>query len=117
MIHVRSQSRASRMSSASGSEGGNFNVDLSVFGLGDADAGAKRGDDETIFKIEDLLRHPRFACGQIFTPMVLGTVLARTFYMPGIIEVMHALLMLDFYGQHSRLGHWEGGFLWQIRPP
>lgn len=38
---------------------------------------------------------PRFASGMIFTQQVLGSLLARAFHTPGIVEVMQALAMPD----------------------
>merc|ERR1712151_85083 len=38
---------------------------------------------------------PRYASGQIFTPQVLGSLLAHAFYTPGIVEVMQALITPD----------------------
>eukprot|EP00929_Paragymnodinium_shiwhaense_P114609 TRINITY_DN8305_c0_g1_i2.p1 TRINITY_DN8305_c0_g1~~TRINITY_DN8305_c0_g1_i2.p1 ORF type:complete len:1282 (+),score=257.43 TRINITY_DN8305_c0_g1_i2:71-3916(+) len=66
--------------------------------------------------IEELMHNTRFASGEVFTmSMVFGAMLGRTFYVNGLIELMHALLML----QTPSAAKYEPAttFLWQIKVP
>merc|ERR1712072_343056 len=67
----------------------------------------------------DCCLDPRFASGQIFTPHVLGAMVACEYRMPGIIEMTHILM-----APHPDHGNAESkprqtdksvSFLWQIR--
>lgn len=65
--------------------------------------------DRQSIRASDLC-HPRYASGKIFTPLVLASLMASAFRLPGVVEVMQALIMPD----HDEDG--EGIVPWQIRP-
>lgn len=50
--------------------------------------------------------HPKIVAGQVFAPVTMGSMLARTTYTSGAMEVTQALLMPEDQGDM---------FLWQIR--
>jgi len=58
---------------------------------------------------EHFTSHPRFANGNIFTASCLGATVARSFNMPGIVELMEALCLGINNDQQS--------FPWQVRMP
>lgn len=76
------------------------------------------GPEQAASEKSEVCLDPRFASGQIFTPHVLGAMVACEYRMPGIIEMTH-ILMAPHPEQQG-----EGGtkrekdaacFLWQVR--
>mmetsp|Transcript_70146 Transcript_70146/g.157534 ORF Transcript_70146/g.157534 Transcript_70146/m.157534 type:complete len:1129 (+) Transcript_70146:79-3465(+) len=51
--------------------------------------------------------HPRFASGALFSSSVLGALIARAYYTPGIVEVMEALV----------LNRKQTSYPWQVSVP
>eukprot|EP00930_Biecheleria_cincta_P034256 TRINITY_DN23688_c0_g1_i1.p1 TRINITY_DN23688_c0_g1~~TRINITY_DN23688_c0_g1_i1.p1 ORF type:complete len:1281 (-),score=241.44 TRINITY_DN23688_c0_g1_i1:26-3793(-) len=64
--------------------------------------GSVAGDTNVLF-------HPRFAAGQIFSHEIWGAMMGKMYYMPAILEIMEALTMPQQRGQDA--------FPYQIRVP
>mmetsp|Transcript_11360 Transcript_11360/g.28623 ORF Transcript_11360/g.28623 Transcript_11360/m.28623 type:complete len:1253 (-) Transcript_11360:74-3832(-) len=59
--------------------------------------------------MESFTNHPRFASGGIFTASCLGALVARSFYTPGIVELLEAIVLLDDDDDNS--------YPWQVSLP
>jgi hypothetical protein len=58
---------------------------------------------------ESFTNHPRFASGGIFTASCLGALVARSFYTPGVVELLESIVLQDDNDQNS--------FPWQVSLP
>jgi hypothetical protein len=66
-------------------------------------------EDDAYDPRESFTNHPRFANGNIFTASCFGATVARSFNMPGIVELMEAITLGSLNAQSS--------FPWQIYCP
>lgn len=70
---------------------------------------AHAGEDDGYDPSESFTFHPRFANGNIFTASCFGATVARSYNMPGIVELMEAITLGTNNGQKS--------FPWQVSVP
>lgn len=54
-----------------------------------------QGSDWKFDPNESFTNHPRFASGSIFTASCLGALVARSFYTPGIVELLENMVLAD----------------------
>lgn len=61
---------------------------------------------------ECFTNHPRFASGNIFTASCLGALVARSFYSPGICELLESIVL-----NNTEFGNHASSYPWQISLP
>jgi len=67
------------------------------------------GKDDAYDPDESFTFHPRFANGNIFTASCFGATVARSYNMPGIVELMEAITL--------GFGNLQSAFPWQVICP